>query len=68
MLRMDGKNISFNAVSLIDDVQMASMSANISGSNVYFNVTIENATNYLANSEAIDADVEAFKEAVFDAV
>lgn len=68
MLRMDGKNVNFNGVSIVNDVQMASMSASCSGDNIYFSISIDSATAYLANSAAIDADVEAFKEAVIDAI
>ena len=68
MLRMDSRNVNFNAVSLIDDEQVAAMGANISGSNIYFNITIDNVTKYLDNEEAVDADVEAFKSVVIDAI
>ena len=69
MLRMDGKNVNFNGVSIIDDVQLASMSASASnGTNIYFSVNIENVASYRLNAAAVDADIEAFKDAVMDAV
>lgn len=68
MLRMDGKNINFNGVSIVDDVQLASMSASVSGNSIYFSINIDNSEQYVLNAAAIDADVEAFKEAVVDAL
>ena len=68
MLRMDGKNVNFNGVSLVNDEQLASMSASISNTGLYFNVNIENSAKYVANAAAVDADIEAFKEAVVDAI
>lgn len=68
MLRMDGKNINFNGVSLIEDTQIASMSASYSGQNVYFSINIDNLTLYKANADAVDADVASFKETVIEAL
>lgn len=68
MLRMDGRNVNFNGVSIIDDVQMASMSASANGTNLYFSINIDNIATYRLNDTAIDADIEAFKEAVVEAL
>ena len=68
MLRMDGKNVNFNGASIVNDEQIASMSANISNTGLYFNISIENSAKYVANAAAVDADIEAFKEAVVDAI
>ena len=68
MLRMDGRNVNFNGISIIDDDQVASMNATISNSSVYFGISIENITKYQANAAAVDADVEAFKETVIEAI
>lgn len=67
MLRVDNKNTSFNGASVIDDTQVASMSASYStNSNVYFNFSIERLDLYKENSEAIDADFTAFKDMVLE--
>ena len=69
MLRMDDRNINFNGVSIVEDEQIASMSAGvINDTHVHFNFNIDNITTYLANAEAVDGDFESFKEAVFDAI
>ena len=67
MLRVDNKNTSFNGASVIDDTQVASMSASYStNSNVYFNFSIERLDLYEKNSEAVDADFTAFKDMVLE--
>lgn len=67
MLRVDNKNTSFNGASVIDDTQVASMSASYStNSNVYFNFSIERLDLYEENSEAVDADFIAFKDMVLE--
>ena len=64
MLRMDGKNVNFNGASIVNDEQIASMSANISNTGLYFNIGIENSAKDIANAAAVDADIEAFKDAI----
>ena len=67
MLRVDNKNTSFNGASVIDDTQIASMSASYStNSNVYFNFSIERLDLYEENSEAVDTDFIAFKDMVLE--
>lgn len=69
MLRLDNKNTNFSGASIIDDVQVASMSASYStGSNVYFSFSIERIDLYEENSEAVDADFIAFKDAVVESI
>ena len=70
MLRMDNSNFNFNGTSVIEDVMIASMNANYNGDgvNVYFNLNINDITAYLANVEAVDADFNAFKTQVFEAL
>ena len=69
MLRMDDRNINFNGASIIDDEQIASMSAGvINDTRVYFNFNIDNITTYLANDEAVDEDFKSFKEAVLNVI
>lgn len=70
MLRMDNSNFNFNGTSVIEDAMIASMNANYNGDgvNVYFNLNINDITAYLANMEAVDADFNAFKTQVFEAL
>ena len=69
MLRLDSKNTNFNGASVIDDTQVASMSASYStGSNVYFNLSIERLDLYTENAETVDADFDSFKETVLDTI
>ena len=68
MLRMDGRNVNFNGASIVNDEHIASMSANISNTGLYFSISIENSAKYIANTAAVDADIKAFKEAVIDAI
>ena len=69
MLRLDSKNTSFSGASVIDDVQVASMSANYStGSNIYFNFSIERLDLYNENAETVDTDFNSFKDSVLESV
>lgn len=69
MLRLDSKNTNFSGASVIDDVQVASMSASYStGSNIYFNFSIERLDLYNENSETVDTDFNSFKDAVLESV
>ena len=63
MLVMQGTNISFNGVSQDESgVQNAQMSANYSGDNVYFSLTV------VKNTEEVDVDFAEFKEKVLTSV
>lgn len=63
MLVMQGTNINFNGVSQDESgVQNAQMSANYSGDNVYFNLTV------IKNTEEVDVDFAEFKEKVLTSV
>ena len=69
MLRLDSKNTNFSGASVIDDVQVASMSASYStGSNIYFNFSIERLDLYNENAETVDADFNSFKDSVLESV
>lgn len=69
MLRLDSKNTNFSGASVIDDVQVASMSASYStGSNVYFNFSIERLDLYNENAETVDADFDSFKDTVLESI
>lgn len=68
MLRIDAKNVNFNGVCMIEDTQVASMSANSNDNNLYFSIAIENLATYKENQLIVDADIEAFKEAVLEAM
>lgn len=69
MLRVDSKNTSFSGVSIVNDQQIASMSANYStGSNLYFNFNIERLDLYEENSEAVDTDFMTFKDTVLEGI
>jgi hypothetical protein len=66
MLRMDNTNVSFNGVSAVDDIVLASMNANYSGdkTNVYFSFNVNNIEGYIAHKADVDADFEGFKTQV----
>lgn len=68
MLRMENSNVNFNGSSSVEDVIVASMSANYAGDgvNVYFSFSVNNINAYLANTEVVDADFIAFKNSVFE--
>lgn len=69
MLRLDSKNTNFSGASVIDDVQVASMSASYStGSNIYFNFSIERLDLYNENAETVDADFDSFKDTVLESI
>lgn len=69
MLRLDSKNTNFSGASIIDDVQIASMSASYStGSNIYFNFSIERLDLYNKNAETVDADFDSFKDTVLESI
>ena len=69
MLRLDSKNTNFSGASIIDDVQIASMSASYStGSNIYFNFSIERLDLYNENAETVDADFDSFKDTVLESI
>lgn len=69
MLRLDSKNTNFSGASIIDDVQVASMSASYStGSNIYFNFSIERLDLYNENAETVDADFDSFKDTVLESI
>lgn len=68
MLRMDGKNVNFNGVSIINDAQVATMNASSSNNSVYFNFSIENVDTYKANIDAVNTDMEDFRDAVIEAI
>ena len=68
MLRMDGKNVNFNGVSIVTDAQVATMNASSSNNSVYFNFSIENVDTYKANIDAVNTDMEDFRDAVIEAI
>lgn len=69
MLRLDSKNTNFSGASVIDDIQVASMSASYStGSNIYFNFSIERLDLYNENAETVDADFDSFKDTVLESI
>ncbi len=68
MLRMDGKNVNFNGVSIVNDAQVATMNASSSNNSVYFNFSIENVDTYKANIDAVNTDMEDFRDAVIEAI
>lgn len=68
MLRMDGKNVNFNGVSIVNDVQIASMNASSSNNSVYFNFNIDNIETYKANIDTVNTDMEDFRDAVIEAI
>lgn len=68
MLRMDGKNVNFNGVSIVNDAQIATMNASSSNNSVYFNFSIENVDTYKANIDAVNTDMEDFRDAVIEAI
>lgn len=68
MLRMDGKNVNFNGVSIVNDAQAATMNASSSNNSVYFNFSIENVDVYKANIDAVNTDMEDFRDAVIEAI
>lgn len=66
MLNMS-RNISLNAISEIDGVQVAYMSATISdeGGSGNINKGINNQTLYNANKEEVRRDMKAFEDEVY---
>jgi hypothetical protein len=69
MLRIDSRNVNFNAASVIEDEVVAHFSANYNGgAEVYFNTTIVDLVSYNANTEVIEADSDEFKSVVIAAV
>ena len=63
MLVMQETNISFNGVSQDESgIQNAQMSANYSGDNVYFSLTV------VKNTKEVDVDFAEFKEKVLTSV
>lgn len=69
MLRLDSKNTNFSGASIINDIQVASMSASYStGSNIYFNFSIERLDLYEENVETVDTDFSSFKDTVLETV
>jgi hypothetical protein len=69
MLRIDSRNVNFNAASVIEDEVVAHFSANYNGgAEVYFNTTIVDLVSYNANAEVIEADSDEFKSVVIAAV
>lgn len=62
------KNITLSGTSVIDGVQVAYMSANIStdgGSGANVNSTITNQEIYNSNKAQVRADIKAFEEEVY---
>ena len=68
MLRIDAKNVNFNGVCIIEDARVASMSANSNDNGLYFSLAIEDLAAYKENQLIVDADIEAFKESVLEAM
>lgn len=68
MLVMNGSNVNFNGYSTIEDITVASFSANYSGAGVYFNYNIEDVKSYTEHAEDIDADFDGFKTKVLTSI
>ena len=68
MLRMDNMNISFNGVSLVDDVVVAQMNANYSGAEVYFNMTVVDLAAYNDSKAVVEADFDTFKDKALESI
>jgi hypothetical protein len=49
MLKIENKNLSFNAVSMINDEVVARFTSNYYGAGVDFNYSVENAVAHLAH-------------------
>jgi hypothetical protein len=68
MLRMDNASINFNGSSVIEDAVVAVMSANYSGAEVYFNMTVQDLVRYNENKEAVEADFDMFKDKALESI
>lgn len=68
MLTMDSRNFNFNATSKVDDTVIATMSASFSGTNVYFNMNVENVSSYSTHKTEVDADYAIFTAEVLESI
>lgn len=68
MLKIENKNLSFNAVSMINDEVVARFTSNYYGAGVDFNYSVENAVAHLAHQDEADADFDEFKGHVMDTI
>lgn len=68
MLKIESKNLSFMATSMIDDEVVARFNSNYYGSNIDFNYNIENAMAHLNHQAEADADFDEFKATVMATV
>jgi hypothetical protein len=68
MVRLDNLSINYSGASLIDDVVVAQMTANFSGHEVYFNMTIVDLAAYNDNKEVIELDFDTFKDKALESI
>ena len=68
MLKIENKNLSFMATSVINDEVVARFNSNYYGSNIDFNYNIENVMTHLDHQAEADADFDEFKVTVMAAV
>lgn len=68
MLKIESKNLSFVATSMINDEVVARFNSNYYGSNIDFNYNIENAMAHLDHQAEADADFDEFKATVMATV
>ena len=61
MLKIDSRNLSFGATSIINERPVATMNASYNGNiEVYTSMNIMDVAAYQANKAAVDADFAAF--------
>lgn len=68
MLKIESKNLSFVAVSMIDEEVVARFNSSYYGSNIDFNYNIENAMAHVNHQAEADADFDEFKAKVMATV
>jgi hypothetical protein len=72
MLNMANKNISMDAQSTVNGVQIASMNASISSgmenmpSSTYFNISVNDMEAFIKNKAAVMSDFSAFCDKIID--
>lgn len=68
MLKIENKSLNLNAISMIDEENVARFCANHYGAGVDFSYVIENAVAHLEHQEQVDADFDAFKAHVMQII
>lgn len=68
MLKIENKNLSFNAVSVVNDEVVAKFNSNYYGAGVDFNYSVENAAAHLVHQDQADADFDEFKSHVMSTI